>query len=65
MNIGLYVMDLLTLDHKELRVHPRWMFKKNSIEFSIIFYILLILFLHSLCTKVLQSHIFLEYSTIT
>ena len=44
---------MLTLNHKDLRVHPRWMFRKNLIEFFIIFYILLILFLYGLCTKVL------------
>jgi len=26
------------LDHEDLRVHPRWIFRKNSIEFSIVFY---------------------------
>ena len=45
--------------------YPRWMFKKNSIEFPVIFYILLILLLHGLCIKVSQLHIFPEYSTIT
>ena len=42
--------------------HPRWMFKKNLIEFPIVFCTLLILLLHGLCTKVLQSHVFLECS---
>jgi len=55
---------MLMLDLDNLRVHPRWMFRKNSIEFSVIFYILLILFLYSLCTKVLWSYVLLEYSTI-
>ena len=48
-----------------LKDHSRWVFRKNSIEFSIGFDYLLILLYKWLCSTITQSYVFPEYSMIT
>ena len=48
-----------------LKVYLRWVFRKNSMEFSIEFDYLLILFYKWLCSTITWSHVLPEHSMIT
>ena len=62
---GVELSSFVITESWRLRDHLRWVFRKNSMEFSIGFDYLLILLYKWLCSTITQSHVFPEHSMIT
>ena len=60
-----YRVLLLSLSREDFKDHPRWMFRKNSIEFFIGLLDYLYKFYRGYATTNPRSCVLLEYSTIT
>jgi len=62
---GVESSSFVTTRSWRLKDHSRWVFRKNSMEFSIGFDYLLILLYKWLCFTVTWSHVLLEHSMTT